>query len=324
MDCSQVTKFVMPEITANVGFIVGSPRSGTTLLGDILDLHPHITQWYEPHYVLDRHFRKVPNDCRVACDATEKVQRSIKKSFDLYRKHYRRQVIVDKSPGNSLKISFLRAIFPDAKFIHMLRDGRDATLSIAVEWKKRTSMIGDRSLNQIARTLLAWLNKYDRFEHKLGALLYDFGDFSDLLRGGWRVARWTRWGVSPGWGPQFEGWQEVVAKVSPLEFNALQWAKCVDAVLTESQQLNHHRFFEVRYETLLAQPEATLKKIFDFLEVETPLNFAPQLPSFKNNNCNKWKTAFSDSEKALIGPILNPLLVRLGYASDSAWYSPVP
>lgn len=304
----------------SVVFIVGSPRSGTTLLGDILAAHPAVSVWYEPHFLLDHDFREAPNDCRVASEATEKVQRAIKKSFDRYHEHCGRQVIVDKSPGNSLKIPFLRTIFPDAKFVHVLRDGRDTTLSIAVEWKKRTSMLRKRNLHQMARTIWTWLNRYNRVEHKLGALLFEFGDIPDLLQGGWRLARWTRWGVSPGWGPQFEGWQDVIAKVSPLEFNALQWVKCVDAVLAESRQMDGHHFIEVRYETLLEQPETTLKQVLDLFKVGMPANFMAQLPIFKDNNYNKWKTAFSDTEKALIGPILDPLLMRLGYASDDAWY----
>lgn len=305
-------------------FIVGSPRSGTTLLGDILATHPAVSVWYEPHFILDHDFRGAPNDCRVASDATEKVQRAIKKSFDRYYEHCGRPVIVDKSPNNSLKIPFLRMIFPNAKFIHILRDGRDTTLSIAFEWKKRTSMLRNRNLHQMAKTIWTWLKRYNRVDHKLQALFFEFGNFSYLLQGGWRVVRWTKWGVSPGWGPQFEGWQEVITRISPLKFNALQWTTCVDAVLSQSRQVDDRHFFEVRYETLIERPETTLKRILDFIGVEMQANFTSKLPVFKNNNYNKWKTAFSDPEKAQIGPILNPLLMRLGYASDDAWYRQIP
>jgi len=303
-------------------FIVGSPRSGTTLLGDILAVHPAVNVWYEPHFVLERYFRNAPNDCRMASDATEKVQRAINESFDRYGKQCEGQIIVDKSPSNSLKMPFLRTIFSDAKFVHIIRDGRDTTLSIAVEWKKRTSTLHNRKLSQMARTTWTWLSRYRRVEHKLGALLFDFGDFSDLLQGGWRVARWTRWGVPPGWGPQFRGWQDVINRISPLEFNALQWTKCVDAILAESRQMDGQHLIEVHYETLLQQPQATLMQVLDFLGLEMPANFMSQLPPLKGNNYSKWETAFSDSEKALIGPILSSLLMQLGYASDDTWYRP--
>ena len=305
-------------------FIVGSPRSGTTLLGDVLAIHREVCVWYEPHFVLDRYFRKAPNDCRSASDATVKVQKYIKESFDHYGEQCGCLVTVDKSPNNSLKIPFLRTIFPDAKFVHILRDGRDTTLSIAVEWKKRTLMLHNRNLSKMATTTWTWLSRYKYVKHKLRALLFDYGNFSDLLQGGWRVARWTRWGKEPGWGPQFDGWQDMIDKVSLLEFNALQWEKCVDAVLAESQQIDEQHLFAVRYEMLLQQPQVTLNQIFDFIGLDIPADFTSQLPAFKDNNYNKWKTAFSDSEKSLIGPILNPLLIKLGYADDNTWYSKIP
>ena len=47
---------------------------------------------------------------------------------------------MDKSPRNSLKIPFVRKIFPEAKFIHIVRDGRDTSLSINKEWVNLTQI----------------------------------------------------------------------------------------------------------------------------------------------------------------------------------------
>ena len=127
-------------------FIVGSGRSGTTLLGDILDLHSLICCWYEPYFILDRYFRNAPNDRRVAREANENVKRHIKRAFDYYRYKRKCHTVVDKSPRNSLKIPFLLEIFPKARFIHMVRDGRDVTLSISKEWQKRQEIFKNRTL----------------------------------------------------------------------------------------------------------------------------------------------------------------------------------
>jgi hypothetical protein len=40
-------------------------------------------------------------------------------------------MIVEKSPRNALRVPFLRAVFPEAKFIHVLRDGRDVACSLS-------------------------------------------------------------------------------------------------------------------------------------------------------------------------------------------------
>ena len=83
-------------------FIVGSPRSGTTIFGELLDKHPLISQWYEPYFVWDRFFRMAPHDERTAEDANDRVKAQIYRDFNRYRKHKRCLVLIDKSPRNSL------------------------------------------------------------------------------------------------------------------------------------------------------------------------------------------------------------------------------
>ena len=55
-------------------FIVGSPRSGTTILGELLDRHQHISQWYEPYFVWDHFFRTAPDDERTEAEATPEAE----------------------------------------------------------------------------------------------------------------------------------------------------------------------------------------------------------------------------------------------------------
>ena len=122
-------------------FIVGSPRSGTTIMGELLDKHRNISQWYEPYFVWDHFFRMAPNDERTETDASPRVGKWIYENFARHKKRKKCAVLIDKSPRNSLKIPFIKSIFPQAKFIHLLRDGRDATLSINKEWIRRQNII---------------------------------------------------------------------------------------------------------------------------------------------------------------------------------------
>jgi hypothetical protein len=304
------------------GFILGSPRSGTTLLGDILDLHPRIGRWYEPVFVLDRCFADAPDDCRRAKDASDEVKQYISNAFDDFQRRIGCDIVVAKTPGSCLKVPFLLELFPDAKFIHIVRDGRDATLSIHREWSKRASIVeSEANLRQAARVLWDFLDRQPFLDHKLAALSFEIGSFSNLLKGRRHmVYRLRRWGSRTGWGPQFEGWQDAIDQVSTLEFNAMQWVKCVEAVLRETRILDGDQVTEVRYEELLERPEETLRSLCDFLETPLPGGFMTRLPELKVSNYGKWRRAFSDEEKALIGPILNPLLIQLGYA-DSDWYT---
>jgi hypothetical protein len=305
---------------SETAFIVGSPRSGTTLLGDILDLHPQIGRWYEPYFVLDRYFRDAPNDCLRGEDATPEVTRYLRREFERYRRKRGCQIVVDKSPRNSLKIPFLRKVFPDAKFIHMLRDGRDVALSINREWRKRKEILEQGTdLQQMIRTVNAFLGRQPLMRHKIAAAWFEMGGLRNFLGGRGFLHR-ARWNGRVGWGPRFEGWQDLFDEVSMLEFNAMQWARCVEAVVEQQKGTTDETFMESRYEDLLREPRETLQRIFDFLDVSFPEQYMSQLPQLNRSNTNKWRDAFSEADKALIAPVLDPLLTQLGYA-DGAWYT---
>lgn len=301
-------------------FIVGSGRSGTTLLGDILDLHPLICRWYEPYFVMDRHFRDAPNDLRTAKVANAKVKKYITGAFGHYRDRRKCRIVIDKSPRNSLKLSFLLEIFPEARFVHIVRDGRDATLSIYREWQKRQTILNERNYYLAIRSIRRFLVRQPLLEHKIAAALFEIGNLRDVSSLKMAFQRYKRWEGRIGWGPRFEGWQAVIDKVSTLEFSALQWAKCLEAIVADRTKIKDDRYLEIRYEDFLTRPENTLAGIFEFLAVRFPPDFMDLMPTLKVSNYDKWRQGFSVEQKACIGPILQPLLSQFGYTDDRSWY----
>lgn len=109
-------------------FVVGAPRSGTSFLGYAIGEMPGISYHHEPiatknatRYV---HHGEWP----------DWWARLFFKS--VYRWLLRLtgeagQRFAEKTPRNSLLVPFLADTFPDAKFIHIIRDGRDATVSLS-------------------------------------------------------------------------------------------------------------------------------------------------------------------------------------------------
>jgi len=299
-------------------FIIGSGRSGSTILGKILDLHPQICTWFHAFFLMDRYFRNAANDCRTKTDATEAVIESTRNAFEYYRAKRGGQIIVSHFPINSFKIPFLNEIFPDAKFIHLLRDGRDTTLSIHKEWLFTQRIVQEKRFHDIIDKVAELLNDQPLLAHKIGAFNFEVGQ---ALLGRGFLHR-IRWNGRVGWGPRFEGWEDVVDQITTLEFNALQWRKSVETVLREKLclSLGEERFLEIRYEKFLSQPGESLTEIFKFLQLPFPDDFISRLPAIKTLNFGKWKTEFTDDEKKQIGPILNPLLLELNYSSDNCWY----
>jgi len=303
-------------------FIVGSPRSGTTILGEILDGHSEISQWYEPYFIWDRHFRDAEDDVRNIRDATPVVCNQILRNFKRYQKRTGSRILVDKSPRNSLKIRFIRKIFPESKFIHILRDGRDVTLSIHKEWIKRKKIFHDRNVDdqfnyrKALAVVKAWLRRQPFLLDKMNAFWFEtHGHILDKSR----HLNQTRWNGATGWGPRFEGWQQIYADKSLIQFNAYQWLKCVDAIQRSWETIPDSNRMEIRYEDLIQHGADKIRAVLEFLAVKPDRKFIDSLPALKKNNFNKWKNEFSSRQLDEIQQVLTPMLISTGYERDDKW-----
>jgi Flp pilus assembly protein TadD len=118
-------------------FVVGLPRSGTTLLEQILGSHPHVHGAGELA-VAKEMFDQIPRMMNVQAapsvcipHLTREVVQQLGTEYlaRLRELHPTATRIVDKMPDNYLWLGFLYAIFPRAKFIYSKRDLRDVAVS---------------------------------------------------------------------------------------------------------------------------------------------------------------------------------------------------
>lgn len=111
-------------------FIVGCSRSGTTVLVDMFKCHCDLAQWSEAGEVADPNYL-APNrsHVRTAEDATSWHARRMRLLFGLYARLSGKRHFVNKHPENSLRLPYLKRIFPDAKFVHVIRDDRATAYS---------------------------------------------------------------------------------------------------------------------------------------------------------------------------------------------------
>ncbi|MDA3790863.1 MAG: sulfotransferase [Desulfobacula sp.] len=297
-------------------FIVGSPRSGTTVLGTIFDRHKDISQWYEPYFIWDKYFRNAEDDERNKKDATPLVKAYMRKMFGTYRTKRGTQLVVDKSPRNSLKIPFILEIFPNAKFVHILRDGRDTTLSINKEWKKRLAIAGTGGnrasfdYQRSAKVINKWLNRQPYMIDRVKAFWFE--THGNVLSKKKHLNR-LRWNGDVGWGPRFKNWTDIYNESSMLQFNSHQWVNCVKRINEAWTNIPEKNKIEIRYEDLITQPDKTLEALFTFMQLGYNHTFLSSIPKLKRDNFNKWKKEFASSELSEINPILDPMLSSMGY-----------
>ena len=63
-------------------------------------------------------------------NVTPAARRFLRKIVRNHLQFFNKPRFLNKCPGNSVRIDFLKEIFPDAVFIHLIRDGRAAAYSI--------------------------------------------------------------------------------------------------------------------------------------------------------------------------------------------------
>ncbi len=114
------------EISQRPIIVLGAPNSGTTMFVRALDQHPDLVNRSEERVLWNPRFheQELTSDYRSAEDASAWKKFVIQGNFVYFYRVLGHKRIVNKHPENSLRIEFLQRIFPEAYFVHLLRDGR--------------------------------------------------------------------------------------------------------------------------------------------------------------------------------------------------------
>jgi hypothetical protein len=147
-------------------FVVGCPRSGTTLLGRLLDAHPQLAIIHEGRFVAPWYERRrgvTPDGAvtprlidellafrpfenvhagreqleRLAANGAGPVSYAdfVSGVFDLHGEAEGKPLVGDKTPHYVRSLPTLHALWPQARYVHIVRDGRDVFQSVR-SWPK--------------------------------------------------------------------------------------------------------------------------------------------------------------------------------------------
>ena len=120
-------------------FIVSAPRSGSHLLFTILRRASGVATWRpsEAHEVWEADYhpalRGWTSNVLEPDELTPEAAERIRRTFFLVTGPRRR--LLDKTPRNSLRLGFVDAVFPDAVYVFLQRDGRDNVNSLLNAWR---------------------------------------------------------------------------------------------------------------------------------------------------------------------------------------------
>ena len=124
---------IAEEVATHV-FLFGFPRSGTTLLEQILAGHPDVVALEEAPTLADHYAEFLADD-----DGCVRLAALTADEADHWRAQYwatvaegvevRGKTFVDKAPAGTLTLPLIARLFPDARILFALRDPRDVVLS---------------------------------------------------------------------------------------------------------------------------------------------------------------------------------------------------
>jgi Tfp pilus assembly protein PilF len=140
-------------------FVVGFPRSGTTLLEQMLDAHPDFRSMDERAFIYELIKRMQLAGQSYPADLAALTQANVDQLRDIYAAEVRRiapdlgdRRLVDKNPLNMLCLPMIMRLYPEARIILCLRHPCDVLLSCYMQpFRSPAFMVLCSSLQRLAR-----------------------------------------------------------------------------------------------------------------------------------------------------------------------------
>lgn len=319
-----------------VFFVMGVSRSGTTWLMRLLNAHPEVLckgegrffgkAWREPRMrKLD--VKKQPSSLQNALLSSEYlrfwIERSVWSREEDSQKHLDnlmrlsvnyflnneiektgKKIVGDKTPilGEAV-IEEVGRIFPDAKVVHIVRDGRDRAVSLMhYLWNTARSEGG---IYPMKPEELAKRDLYRENPEKL-----------------------------------FENGEGIFTE-ERLRTMARQWGMRVGMTASEAPDLLGGNYLEVKYEDLLEKPEQEAKRLFEHLGADADektvrrcverVSFErrtqgrekgqedPTSVSLRKGVAGDWRDTFTERDRRIFKEVAGEALISAGYEKDLDW-----
>ena len=161
-------------------FLIGFPRSGTTLLDTILRTH-NLIDVIEEKPIVDKLLKEIEKNTGSSFSNLDKIEElEIKNLKDLYnreRQNYvkfdKDKIYIDKFPLNIVYLAEINKIFPNAKYILALRNPRDSVLSCFMQsFTPNDAMLNMLNINDASNLYDKTMELFKIYERNLELKLH--------------------------------------------------------------------------------------------------------------------------------------------------------
>jgi hypothetical protein len=274
--------------------LFGNFRSGTTLLHKLISTHPEVVPLYEPVSLWLYADPGRSHDEFDENDATDKVKRYIRNEFLKYQQQHEGRIIVEKTPHNILRIPYVRAIFPEAHFLYIVRNPLSFVSSVELKWRQPATR--KRIVKRLKFTPSAQLHHY----------------LKRLLNQLWNNRILRRKYLSL-WGPRYNGIQEDLKTEDLMVVIARQWARSSAKAERDLALFEEGRVLRLRYEDFVEDPVSDMERICAHCGLQMTDDMAKTVKeTVKTDRKLKWQR-FEPHVLARIIPELADEMKRNGY-----------
>ena len=172
---------------SNIIFICGMPRSGTTLVEQIIASHKKVSGAGELIYLqksIEKNFfnNDMLNEQTVREDIFAERTKLNDDYYELLNLHnVKSNYITDKAPQNFRWIGFIKIFFPNSKIIHCTRNSRDICLSIFKNSFASTDMNWSYTQENIARYYNLYKDLMNFWNETIGEFIYEI-NYEKLIK----------------------------------------------------------------------------------------------------------------------------------------------
>ncbi len=276
--------------------ILGNTRSGTTIVQKVIGVHPDVEPWYEPRTLWLYADPGRRHDEFDENDATDNVKRYIRRRFLAFQKRHGNRIVLEKTPANILKIPYVRAIFPEATYLFMVRNPFSFISSVELKWQGNRPLSRQGIARRLASTPITQLHRYaGRF----------VGD---------KVSKYIlRRKYLSLWGPRYRGMDQDLKTRDLLTVVARQWAVCSRRAEDDLARFAPGEVLRLRYEDFVEDPISEAERICAHCGLEMTDQMVRAAKEWvKSDRQHKWRR-FDPKELARILPEIRDEMQRHGY-----------
>lgn len=261
-------------------FVIGAARSGTHLLADTLSKNTDCTYLNEINDFWKQPFPFLKTDYIPDYYSTKIRAEKLRLKFIAKGKN---DFLIEKTAANCLRLPFLYKMFPEAYFIHIVRDGREVSISA------RRKYYGD--IRKITQDNINKENAPSRLGHLINQITHKYNTGLNPLSILVNAKRFIQMTLKEMnlikysfWGPRYPGSSHLFKHLSPIELAADQWQYSIMMIKNFISGNKDVKYHELTYEQLISEPDEVIKEIFEFLSIPSERKISHNINKAINKN----------------------------------------